>query len=222
MRNYDYVIIGSGIAGLYTALLAREHGTVLTITKGSIEECNTRYAQGGIAAAIGPQDSPELHFHDTINAGAGLSDQESVRILVTEAADRIIELLGLGVPFDTLEGEIALGREAAHSLPRILHAGGDSTGEHIELTLSARARASGIRVREYSLVTNIIVEGETVKGIEVMDTKTGELEDLGCRFLILATGGAGRLFRFNTNPDVARLRTWNSSSSIPPPYACPE
>ena len=202
-NNYDYIIIGSGIAGLYTALLAKQHGSVLTITKGSIEECNTRYAQGGIAAAIGTNDSPELHFQDTIAAGAGLSDEESVRILVTEAPDRIIELVALGVPFDTLEGEIALGREAAHSVPRILHAGGDSTGEHIEVTLSNRARASGIRVREYSLITDILVENNTVKGVRVMDSKTDAIEDLGCKFLVLATGGAGRLFKFNTNPDVA-------------------
>jgi L-aspartate oxidase len=203
MKQYDYVIIGSGIAGLYTALLAREHGSVLTITKGSIDECNTRYAQGGIAAAIGLNDSPELHFQDTIAAGAGLSDEESVRILVTEAPDRIMELVALGVPFDTQEGEIALTREAAHSVPRILHAGGDSTGEHIETTLSNRARASGIRVREYSLVTEIMVENNTVKGIRVMDTTNGVVEDVGCHYLVLATGGAGRLFRFNTNPEVA-------------------
>jgi L-aspartate oxidase len=203
VKEYDYVIVGSGIAGLYTALLAREHGSVLTVTKGGIEDCNTRYAQGGIAAAIGLNDSPELHFQDTIAAGAGLSDEESVRILVTEAPDRIMELVALGVPFDTLEGEIALTREAAHSVPRILHAGGDSTGEHIELTLSNRARASGIRVREYSLITEILVENHTVKGVRVTDTTSDATEEIGCRYLILATGGAGRLFRFNTNPEVA-------------------
>ncbi len=203
VKEYDYVIIGSGIAGLYTALLAREHGSVLEITKGSIDECNTRFAQGGIAAAIGTNDSPQLHFQDTIAAGAGLSDEESVRILVTEAPDRIMELVALGVPFDTQEGEIALTREAAHSVPRILHAGGDSTGEHIETTLSNRAKASGIRIREYSLVTDIIVKNNTVKSIMVMDTKSDAVEEIGCRFLVLATGGAGRLFRFNTNPDVA-------------------
>jgi L-aspartate oxidase len=203
VKQYDYVIIGSGIAGLYTALLAREHGSVLTITKGGIEDCNTRYAQGGIAAAIGLNDSPQLHFQDTIAAGAGLSDEESVRILVTEAPDRIMELVALGVPFDTQEGEIALTREAAHSVPRILHAGGDRTGEHIETTLSNRARASGIRVREYSLITEIIVEDKTVKGVRVMDTTSDAVEEVDCRFLVLATGGAGRLFRFNTNPEVA-------------------
>ena len=201
--QYDYIIVGSGIAGLYAALLAGPHGSVLIITKGSLEECNTRYAQGGIAAAIGRNDSPELHFQDTINAGAGLSDEESVRILVSEAPDRITELVAIGVPFDTVEGEIALTREAAHSLPRILHAGGDSTGEHIEVTLSNRVRSSGARVREFSLVTEIITENSNVAGVRVMDTKGGEVEDIACRFLILATGGAGRLFKINTNSEIA-------------------
>ena len=131
MSQYDYIIIGSGIAGLYTALLAREHGNVLIITKGNIDDCNTKYAQGGIAAAIGHNDSPNLHFKDTIAAGNGLCDEAAVRILVDEAPDRIAELVEFGVPFDTLNGEISLTTEAAHSVPRILHAGGDATGEHI-------------------------------------------------------------------------------------------
>jgi L-aspartate oxidase len=121
MKNYDYIIIGSGIAGLYTALLAQELGSVLILTKGSIDECNTKHAQGGIAAPIGREDSPELHFQDTIAAGAGLCDEEAVRILVEEATDRIHDLIEFGVPFDTLDGEVALTMEAAHSVPRILH-----------------------------------------------------------------------------------------------------
>jgi L-aspartate oxidase len=203
MKKYEYVIIGSGIAGLYTALQASEHGSVLIITKGSIEECNTKYAQGGIAAAIGRNDSPELHFQDTIAAGAGLCDEEAVRILVTEAPDRIIELVNFGVLFDTQEGEIALTREAAHSVSRVLHAGGDSTGRYIELTLSDRVRSAKIPVREFSLGIEVIVEAGAVAGLRVLDCQTGALEDLSCRFLVLATGGAGQLFKFNTNPAVA-------------------
>jgi len=136
MSYYDYVIVGSGIAGLYTALLAEDMGSVLILTKGSIEDCNTRHAQGGIAAPIGKSDSAELHFQDTVNAGAGLCDPEAVRILVDEAPDRIDDLIKFGVPFDTVNGEVALTREAAHSVARIIHAGGDATGEHIEVTLS--------------------------------------------------------------------------------------
>jgi len=142
MSKYDYIIIGSGIAGLYTALLAKEQGSVLILTKGSIDDCNTKHAQGGIAAAIGKNDSPELHFRDTIAAGDGLCDEEAVRILVDEARARIADLVNLGVPFDTLDGEVALTMEAAHSVPRILHAGGDATGEHIEITLTNKVRSS--------------------------------------------------------------------------------
>jgi L-aspartate oxidase len=160
VNQYDFIIIGSGIAGLYTTLLAKEKGSVLLLTKGSIEDCNTRHAQGGIAAPIGKGDSAELHFSDTMNAGAGLSDPEMVRILVEEAADRISDLIHLGVPFDIIDGEIALTREAAHSLPRILHAGGDATGEHIEITLSRRVRSAYIKIMEYCLVTKILFNQE--------------------------------------------------------------
>lgn len=203
MNQYDYIIVGSGIAGLYTALLAKAQGSVLIITKGSIDDCNTKHAQGGIAAAISKTDSPELHFRDTINAGAGLCNEEAVKILVNEAPDRITDLVKLGVPFDTLDGEIALTREAAHSVPRILHAGGDATGEHIELTLAKRARSSTIRVLESCLAIEILVEKGQVRGIKALDCHTGSIEELECRFLILATGGAGQLYKSTTNSEIA-------------------
>lgn len=177
MNSYDFIIIGSGIAGLYTALLAKEIGSVLIITKGSIEDCNTRHAQGGIAAPIGKNDSPELHYQDTINAGDGLCDPEAVRILVNEAADRIADLIGFGVPFDTVNGEIALTREAAHSVPRILHAGGDATGEHIEFTLSRRVRNSSIKVLEHCLATEILVNDGRVSGVRTLDCHTSSVEE---------------------------------------------
>jgi len=202
-KNYDYIIIGSGIAGLYVALMAREQGSVLILTKGSIDECNTKYAQGGVAAAIGRTDSTELHFRDTIAAGAGLCDEEAVRILTEEAADRIEDLIRIGVPFDTVDGEIALTKEAAHSIPRILHAGGDATGGRIEDTLTAKVRQDGITVLENFLATEILVDGGVVKGINAYDCRTGSMEELACRFLILATGGAGRMFKLNTNSEVA-------------------
>ena len=201
--GYDYIIVGSGIAGLYTALLAKEQGSVLVITKGSIDDCNTKYAQGGIAAAIGRSDSSELHFRDTIAAGDGLCDEKAARILANQAADRIADLVNFGVPFDTLNGEIALAKEAAHSMPRILHAGGDATGEHIEITLSNQIRSSKIQVLEDCLATEILVEKGRIKGIKALDCRTGSIEEFECRFLILATGGAGQLFKFNTNSDVA-------------------
>ncbi len=203
MDQYDYIIIGSGIAGLYTALLANKQGSVLIITKGSIDDCNTKYAQGGIAAAIGRDDSAEMHFRDTIAAGNGLCDEVVVHILVNEAADCIADLVNLGMPFDTIDGEIALGREAAHSRPRILHAGGDATGEHVEVTLSSQVRAARIPLLEDSLAIEILLEERTVKGVKVFNCRTGSTKLFGCRFLVLASGGAGQLFKFTTNSEVA-------------------
>ncbi len=203
MNQYDYIVVGSGIGGLYTALLAREHGSVLVITKGSIDDCNTKYAQGGIAAAIGKEDSPKLHMRDTINAGDGLSDKETVRILVNEAPARIADLVDYRVPFDTLDGEIAMTMEAAHSVPRVLHAGGDATGEYIEVTLSRLVRSSGIQVLENFLATEILTQKKKVTGIVALECRTGTFEEFGCRHLILATGGAGQLYKYNTNSDIA-------------------
>ncbi len=203
MNQYDYIIVGSGIGGLYSALLAKEQGSVLVITKGSIDDCNTKHAQGGIAAAVGKDDSPELHSKDTVNAGDGLSDEEVAHILASEAPARIADLVGYRVPFDTLDGEVALAMEAAHSLPRVLHAGGDATGEYIEVTLSRLVRSSGIQVLEDCLATEILVEKERVTGIRALDCRTGTVEEFECRFLVLATGGAGQLFKYNTNSDVA-------------------
>ena len=199
---YDYIVVGSGIAGLYISLLAVERGSVLVLTKGSIDDCNTRYAQGGIAMAMGKDDSPDLHFKDTVAAGAGLSDREPVSILTEEAADCIADLIKFGVPFDTLDGEITLTREAAHSVPRVMHAGGDATGEHIEVTLSRQVRSSPIKVLENCLANEILVQRGRVVGVRALDSNTGSTEEYGCKFLILATGGAGRLFKYTTNSDV--------------------
>jgi len=203
MNYYDYIIIGSGIAGLYSALLAIENGSVLIVTKGGIEDCNTRYAQGGIAAAIGKNDSAELHFKDTMAAGDGLCNEEAVRILVNEAPDRIADLIGFGVPFDTLDGEVALTREAAHSVSRILHAGGDATGEYIEVTLSEQVRMSPVKVLEYCLATEILLSNGRVCGVKAIDFRSGITEEYSCKFVILASGGAGRLFKYTTNGDTA-------------------
>ncbi len=202
MTNYDYIIVGSGIAGLYAALLAIGQSSVLVLTKGSIDDCNTKYAQGGIAVAIGKDDSPELHYRDTVAAGDGLCDANAVHILTEEAAECIADLIKLQVPFDTLDGEISLGKEAAHSAPRIIHAGGDATGEYIETTLSRQVRSNRVRVLEHCLVSEIITEGGMVEGVKVLDCRTELLEEYSCRFLILATGGAGQLFKYTTNSDV--------------------
>ena len=203
MKRYDYIVIGSGMAGLYCSLLAQEHGSVLILTKGSIEDCNTRYAQGGIAAPVGADDSPELHTRDTCVAGAGLCDPSAVAVLTGEAVDRIQDLIRFGVPFDTLHGEVALAREGAHSANRVLHAGGDATGEHIELTLAGLAQMSTIEVKEYCLATNIEVDNGVTTKVLALDSQTGMEVEYAGRSIVLATGGAGQLFRYTTNPDVA-------------------
>ena len=217
--RYDYIIIGSGIAGLNTALLAAEHGSVLVVTKGRIDDCNSRYAQGGIAAAIGPGDSATLHERDTLDAGAGLCDPDAVGVLTGQGPDSIAGLIRWGVPFDTIHGQIALGREGAHSMPRILHAGGDATGMHIEDTLANRVRASEqITVIEYTHAIRICVEGGTVSGVEVMGDGgeiatahahrndgggNGDRRVIPGSVVVVSTGGAGRLYRYTTNPEVA-------------------
>ena len=203
-QQYDYIVIGSGIAGLYSALLAMEHGTVLILTKGSIEDCNTQYAQGGIAAAVGPEDSPQYHLEDTLTAGAGLCNEQAARILAEQGPQAIAELVRLGVIFDTANGEVALGREAAHRMPRVLHAGGDATGAQIEMTLAALARSSRIHVQEYVATTRLLLSdaGDRVIGVAGLDSRNGtESEYLGT-YTVLATGGAGRLYRYTTNPEV--------------------
>ena len=202
MKHYDYIIVGSGIAGLYIALLAIERGSTLILTKGNIDDCNTKYAQGGIAVAMDKDDSPELHFKDTVAAGDGLCDAETVRILTDEAADCIADLIKFGVPFDTLDGEINLTREAAHSVPRVMHAGGDATGEHIEVTLSRQVRSAPINVLENCLAGEILAQNGRVLGVRALDCHTGSVEEYHCQFLILATGGAGKLFKYTTNSDV--------------------
>jgi L-aspartate oxidase len=202
--RFDLAVIGSGIAGLYAALQAHEHGlSVLVVTKGSIDEANTRYAQGGIAAAVGHDDSPDSHWRDTVAAGAGLVDEQAARVLTAEAADRIADLVRYGVRFDATDGEVALGREAAHSAPRILHAGGDATGLEIELSLAGLARREGVTVVEHTLASALLVEHGSVTGIDVFDWRALRTDRVHARAVVLATGGAGQLFRITTNPDVA-------------------
>ncbi len=202
-RHFDYIIVGSGIAGLYAALMARDHGDVLVLTKGSIDEANTKYAQGGIAAAIAPDDSAELHLEDTLVAGAGLVNPEMARILATEAPDRIADLVRFGVPFDSVDGEVELSREGAHSRRRILHAGGDSTGAHIELTLSEIARHSRITILEHSQAKELLIEDGAAVGVVALDARNNSTDEFTCNHLVLATGGCGQLYRVTTNPAVA-------------------
>jgi L-aspartate oxidase len=154
----DIVVVGSGIAGLTTALKARRVGTVLLVTKTELDAGSTRWAQGGIAAALGPGDSPADHLTDTLIAGAGLCDEEAVRVLVTEGPDLVRELVELGTRFDRDNaGDLALTREGGHLRRRIAHAGGDATGAEIERALIAAVKATeGIEIIEHALVIDLL------------------------------------------------------------------
>ena len=154
--DYDVVVVGSGIAGLSAALSATPSARVAVVTKGALDDGCSRFAQGGIAAAVGDGDSPELHYEDTIAAGRGLCHPDAVRVLVEEGPARIRQLIEWGVAFDTQDGELLLAQEAAHSRPRILHARGDGTGLEVETALIRRLRASSARVIEHADVTGIL------------------------------------------------------------------
>ncbi|HWD78525.1 MAG TPA: L-aspartate oxidase [Kribbella sp.] len=205
----DVVVIGSGVAGLTAALKARELGSVLVVTKDVVASGSTQWAQGGIAAALDPDDSPEEHLQDTLVAGAGLSDPEAVRVLVTEGPDAVHDLIDLGARFDTLaDGEISLGREGGHHRNRIAHAGGDATGAEIERALVAAVkRAKDIRIIEHALVLDLLTaEDGAVAGVTLHVMGEGQLDGVGAiraRVVILASGGLGQLYAATTNPSVS-------------------
>ncbi len=196
----NVIVAGSGIAGLTAALHAHEAGhRVTVVTKGALGDGCTGFAQGGVAGVYGPGDSAALHAADTLDAGAGLSDAAAVDVLVNEGAARIAELIARGVAFDRgSDGDLLLGREAAHSHARIVHAGGDATGAAIARALVASARATTIEVVEHAFVVDLIAEDGAVRGIRVL--RGDGQADLRADAVVLATGGAGHLYAHTTNP----------------------
>lgn len=200
--DYPVVVVGSGSAGLFAALRAAEHGPVLLVTKSQLPESNSSWAQGGMAAAMDPADSTDSHLQDTLFAGAGLVDEAAARILCDEAPARVRDLQRLGVRFDSADGDIALGREAAHSANRIVHAGGDRTGAGITSALIDRVRENeNITVLENALVTRLITESGVVSGVGVREGDG--VREIRAGAVVLATGGAGQAFSHTTNPTVA-------------------
>ncbi len=206
---FDLLVLGSGIAGLSGAVHASRAGwSVLVLTKGELAHSATRYAQGGVAAAFedGADDSPELHFSDTIAAGAGLCDPDAVRVLVTEGPDRVRELITMGAVFDqTGDGEaagLALAREGGHSAARVLHAGGDATGAEIERALVAAVEATSAEVREGWLALDLLVESGRAAGVTAR-APDGTTTEVRARHTIVATGGAGQCFAVTTNPSLS-------------------
>jgi L-aspartate oxidase len=196
------IVVGSGIAGLIAALeLSRKHAVTL-VTKAKLADSNTRWAQGGIAAAMSANDSVADHIADTLRAGAGMCRQAAVEVLCAEAPARIHDLLRLGVEFDRRDGELARGLEAAHSHARILHAGGDATGLTIEMALVRAVRQAPIQILEHTFACDLVLRNQSVTGLEIMG-EYGRRETLSADAIVLASGGAGQLYRHTTNPSVA-------------------
>ena len=198
-----FLVVGSGVAGLHTAWRASADGDVMMLTKRSLFDSATAYAQGGIAAALGAGDSPELHRRDTLAAGAALCDAKAVEVLVEEGPARVRELATAGAHFD-LEpgGNFKLGREAAHSRRRIVHAHGDQTGAEVARTLIKRVRESErIDVLEKARILDLIVEDGVTFGVRA--AVAGKAVEIIADATVLATGGCGQVYRHTTNPQVA-------------------
>jgi len=214
MKEYDFVVIGSGIAGLSFALKAAKHGSVAVITKREGSDTNTAWAQGGIACVTSDEDSFELHVRDTLGAGAGLCDEAVVRTIVTEGPQRIRELMELGLQFDEREvsghRELDLAKEGGHSKRRVLHVR-DVTGKEIEETLLRElGRQSHVQLLENHMAVDLITAAklgfaaeDRCLGVYVLHEKTGEVATIRADQIVLATGGCGKVYLYTTNPDIA-------------------
>jgi L-aspartate oxidase len=199
----DFLVIGSGIAGLRAAISLAETGDVVMLTKADPRESNTGYAQGGIAAAVGPDDSPDLHFDDTIAAGDGLCVEDAVRVLVADGPKYVRELIDWGVGFDRdSSGNPALGREAAHSVRRVLHAR-DTPGREIGRVLWQKVQSHPrVRVFDDALAMSLTTHDGECRGAVFVD-RDGKVEQVEAARTLIATGGAGQVFRETTNPAIA-------------------
>ena len=232
MKQFDYLVLGSGIAGLSYALKVAPHGRVAIITKKDRAESNTNYAQGGIAAVTSKEDSVQLHVRDTLEAGAGLCQEQVVRTIVEEGPARIAELMELGMHFSEREiprshgaRELDLGKEGGHSKRRILHAK-DITGREVERALlAAVAEQPNIQIFENHLAINLItsqklgyVGDNHCLGVYVLDKVAGEVETFGAPVTLLATGGCGKVYLYTTNPDIATgdgvAMAWRAGAAV--------
>lgn len=199
----DVIVIGSGIAGVYTALCIKPDKKVTILAKEEINVSNSALAQGGIAVSLGEADSPKYHKDDTVVAGAGLSDEEMVWIMVSEARTNILGLCELGVNFDMTGGELSLTREAAHSQRRIIHAG-DFTGKEVcDKLIAAAEKKENITLREKMFAIDFITEGNRCVGVIVLDQKEGKQVIYRCNRIVCASGGFGQLYKVTTNPIIA-------------------
>ncbi|MDQ1701463.1 MAG: L-aspartate oxidase, partial [Frankiaceae bacterium] len=207
--SYDVVVVGSGIAGLTVALHAADVGRVLVVTKDVLAAGSTRWAQGGIAAALAEDDTTDAHFADTIEAGAGLCDEAAVRALVTEGPEAVRELIALGTRFDRrADGSLSLTREGGHHADRIAHAGGDATGAEIQRAIVHAVRNDPrIDVVEHALVLDLLLAADGgVAGVTLHVMGEGQANGVGAitaRAVVLASGGLGQVYAATTNPPVS-------------------
>lgn len=208
MQVVDFLVVGGGIAGLRAALGLADAGRVLIVTKESMAESNTAYAQGGIAVAMGGEQDIALHLEDTLVAGDGLVDRAAAEALVREGPQRVEELLAWGTAFDRYDagshtGELMRTREGAHSLPRILHADGDATGRVIAHSLLRVVRElANVELMEWAITVDLVVADGRVIGAKVLDP-SGQMIEVRARAVLLASGGAGQVYSDTTNPPVA-------------------
>ena len=198
----DFLIIGSGVAGLRAAIELAPHGRVLVATKDVLRESSTEYAQGGVAVALSDEDEVGIHYEDTIKAGDGLCREEAVRVLVEEGPERILELIGWGAEFDRTGTKLDFTLEAAHSRRRVLHAHGDSTGREIERVLVNKVTTMrSVKRLPFSMSIDLIAEDGTCYGAYIL--REGRVCRVVARATVLATGGGGQIFSRTTNPEVA-------------------
>lgn len=201
MRHYDYIIAGSGLAGLYAAYHAASYGKVALLTKSGITESNSYFAQGGIAAVTDEDDAPALHFEDTIIAGRGLCDYPAVDILVNEGPQRILELIGAGMHFDMEDGSLALGLEGGHHRKRILHAGGDATGRMVtSFMISKVINNPKIDIFENHSVIGILQENNRCYGVRTWNSVNQSEELYIAPNTFLTLGGTSAIYKRTTNP----------------------
>jgi L-aspartate oxidase len=203
--NFDFVVIGSGLAGLLAAYHASAYGTVALISKSELDVSNSYHAQGGIAAAIGSDDNPIYHFNDTLTAGRGLCDHDAVSILVNEGLEQVRAMIDMGLEFDKeLNGELLLGLEGGHSQRRILHADGDATGKVMTGFMLQKILSNPqVTTFEYTTAVKIFTQNAVCSGIQTMDYTTGENAIFSSKATILATGGLSRIYARSTNPYTA-------------------
>jgi len=202
MEYTDFLVIGSGVAGLRAAIELAPHGRVLIVTKDVPTESSTEYAQGGVAVALSDEDEVGIHYEDTLRAGDGLCREEAVKILVEEGPERILELISWGAEFDREGTKLSFTMEAAHTKKRILHAHGDSTGRELERVLLNKVRTfESVKKYPFAYTTDLIVEDNECSGAMVL--REGERIAIYSKATILATGGAGQLYERTTNPAVS-------------------